>query len=96
MLNLVCMGFRMIDQELLDKNERLLNAIALGDLTLQEAAIDLMELLGETNGNYIKLIEQNAELHKENEKNKSDANKLYELCADSGVCAEFLKVNFAN
>lgn len=54
----------MIDQDLLDKNERLLNEIALGDLTLDEAASDLMELLCETNGNYIKLIEKNAELHK--------------------------------
>lgn len=85
MLNLVCMGFSMIDQTMIDV---ISSYLEVGDLS-NELAQELLD-------NYIKLVEQNAELHKENEKNKSDANKLYELCADSGVCAEFLKVNFAN
>ena len=86
MLNLVCMGFSMIDQSLVDMVE--LYVFDGEDLPTSQAS-KLIDA-------YIKLIEQNAELHKENEKNKSDANKLYELCADSGVCPEFLKVNFAN
>lgn len=85
MLNLVCMGFSMIDQTMIDV---ISSYLEFGDLS-NELAQELLD-------NYIKLVEQNAELHKENEKNKSDANKLYELCADSGVCPEFLKVNFAN
>ena len=80
------MGFSMIDQSLVDMVE--LYVFDGEDLPTSQAS-KLIDA-------YIKLIEQNAELHKENEKNKSDANKLYELCADSGVCPEFLKVNFAN
>ena len=76
----------MIDQDLINKCQSDLDDF--GSLMKCQAT----ELLA----NYISLIEQNAELHKQNEKNKSDANKLYELCANSGVCPEFLKVNFAN
>ena len=90
------MGFSVIDQELIDKNLNLIQALFEGRVELEDSTDELYQLLAETNDNYIKLVEQNAELHKENEKNKSDANKLYELCADSGVCPEFLKVNFAN
>ena len=86
MLNLVCMGFSMIDQSLVDHVESYIIDGRNLPVNVTENILDA----------YIKLIEQNAELHKENEKNKSDANKLYELCADSGVCPEFLKVNFAN
>mgnify|MGYP001235303185 CR=1 FL=1 len=85
MLNLVCMGFSMIDQTMIDV---ISSYLEVGDLS-NELAQELLD-------NYIKLVEQNAELHKENEKNKSDANNLYELCADIGVCPEYLRVNFAN
>lgn len=86
MLNLVCMGFSMIDQELIDRIKS----------ELDEDWQVKTELVCSLLDNYIKLIEQNAELHKENEKNKSDASKLYDLCANGGACPEYLRVNFAN
>lgn len=76
----------MIDQDLINKCQSDLDDF--GSLMKCQAT----ELLK----SYTALIEQNAELYKQNEKNKSDANKLYDLCANIGVCPEFLKVNFAN
>lgn len=80
------MGFSMIDQELIDRIKS----------ELDEDWQVKTELVCSLLDNYIKLIEQNAELHKENEKNKSDASKLYDLCANGGACPEYLRVNFAN
>jgi len=85
-LNLVCMGFSMIDQSLVDHVESYIIDGRNLPVNVTENILDA----------YIKLIEQNAELHKENEKNKSDASKLYDLCANGGACPEYLRVNFAN
>ena len=80
----------MIDQSLINHIEAVIE-------DSQGSAVDISTgKLTELLSSYKSLIEQNAELHKENEKNKSDANKLYDLCASSGVCSEFLRVNFAN
>ena len=80
----------MIDQSLINHIEAVIE-------DSQGSAVDISTgKLTELLDNYKSLIEQNAELHKENAKNKGDANKLYDLCAESGVCSEFLRVNFAN
>lgn len=54
MLNLVCMGFSVIDQAMIDV---ISSHLEVGDLS-NELAQELLD-------NYIKLVEQNAELHKE-------------------------------
>ena len=82
MLNLVCMGFSMIDQELIDKNLNLIKALFEGRVEFEDSADELYQLLAETNDNYIKLIEQNAEIHKMNEKHKAQLKSLIE-CSDN-------------
>lgn len=55
----------MIDQELIDKNLNLIQALFEGRVEFEESADELYQLLCETNDNYIKVIEDNARLHKE-------------------------------
>lgn len=55
----------MIDQELIDKNEKLLKDIAEGKRSAENACDELVSQLNETDSNYIKVIEDNARLHKE-------------------------------
>ncbi|QDP48182.1 MAG: hypothetical protein Unbinned6437contig1000_36 [Prokaryotic dsDNA virus sp.] len=62
----------MIDQELIDKNLNLIQALFEGRVEFEDSADELYQLLAETNDNYKSLIEQNAELHKELEKLKGD------------------------
>lgn len=71
MLNLVCMGFSMIDQSLVDTVD--LYILDGKDLPIRhtEELIDA----------YVKLIEQNAELHKANEKHKAQLKSLIQ-CSD--------------
>lgn len=61
MLNLVCMGFRMIDDNLIKRIQSMIGRYEIVHPQL------VQELLGD----YIKLIEQNAELHKELAKRKA-------------------------
>ena len=76
----------MIDQELIYKNETILKAIALGDLKAESVACELVDLLNETDSNYQKLIEDNAELHKVNSKLLTENKELYkESAKDKGL-----------
>lgn len=61
----ICGGVVMISQELIDKNEKLLNDIAEGKRSAENACDELVSQLNETDANCIKVIEDNAELHKE-------------------------------
>lgn len=89
MLNLVCMGFSMIDQSLVDTVD--LYILDGKDLPIRHAE----ELIDA----YVKLIEQNAELYKEITKHKTlvedvAALGFLELTHDSGkshrdVCKKF-------
>ena len=62
----------MIDQSLIDRNANILQAIIEARVTAESVACELVDLLNETDSNYISLIEQNAELHKELAKLKGD------------------------
>lgn len=62
----------MIDQDLINRNANILQAIIESRVTAESVACELFELLNETDSNYTSLIEQNAELHKELAKLKSD------------------------
>ena len=66
------MGFSMIDQELINRNSNLIKALFEGRVEFEDSADELYQLLADTNDNYIKLVEQNAELHKELAKLKGD------------------------
>lgn len=61
----------MIDQELIDKNERLLTDIAEGKISAESMCNNLVSQLNDTDANYIKLIEDNADLHKQMAKYKT-------------------------
>lgn len=76
----------MIDQSLIDRNERLLSDIAEGRRSAESACNELVSQLNETDANYIKLIEDNAELHKVIAKLRTENNELYEESAkDKGL-----------
>ena len=76
----------MIDQELINKNEKLLSDIAEGRRSAESTCDELVSQLNETDANYIKLIEDNAELHKVIAKLRTENNELYEESAkDKGL-----------
>lgn len=73
----------MIDQELIDKNLNLIQALFEGRVEFEESADELYQLLAETNDNYISLVKQNADLHKVNAKLRSD---FKEFAGKVGCC----------
>lgn len=76
----------MIDQELINKNEKLLSDIAEGRRSAESACDELVSQLNETDANYIKLIEDNAELHKVNANLRTENAELYDEAAkDMGL-----------
>lgn len=76
----------MIDQELINNNLNLIQALFEGRVEFEESADELYQLLCETNDNYIKLIEDNAELHKVIAKLRTENKELYEESAkDKGL-----------
>lgn len=76
----------MIDQELINKNEKILSDIAEGRRSAESACNELVSQLNETDDNYIKLIEDNAELHKVIAKLRTENNELYQESAkDKGL-----------
>lgn len=62
----------MIDQDLVNKNLDVIQAIHEGRVTESSEAVKLYELLYKTNEAYTSLIEQSAELHKELAKLKAE------------------------
>lgn len=76
----------MIDQELIDKNLNIIQALFEGRVEFEESGDELYQLLAETNDNYISLVNQNAELHKEIAKLKTEVKELYqESSKDEGL-----------
>lgn len=76
----------MIDQSLIDRNEKLLSDIAEGRRNAESACNELVSQLNDTDANYIKLIEDNAELYKEIAKLQTENKELYQESAkDKGL-----------
>lgn len=71
----------MISQSLLDKNKKLLNSIISGDISAESVCDNLFHQLSETDAYYTNLIEDNAELHKEIAKLRTENNELYQESA---------------